>query len=380
MKIGTKVIHSGIKPDAETSAIMTPIYQTSTFVQEGIGNHKGYTYSRSKNPTRNALENNLASLENGKYGACFSSGMAAIESITKLLEPGDEVITSLDLYGGTFRLFSSIGAKNQIKFHFLEELSSFNIEQKINDNTRLIWVETPSNPMLNIVDIAAVSEISRNGKIILSVDNTFASPYIQNPLDLGADIVVHSVTKFINGHSDVIMGAVITSNDAIAEHIYGIQNNAGAIPGPMDCFLVLRGIKTLHVRMQKHCENAEIVANWLRANNNVKNVYYPGFENHKNHHIAKRQMRAFGGMISFSLHNDTIEAAKTISSKMKFFKIAESLGGVESLVSHPASMTHGSFPKNEREKIGISDSLIRLSVGIEDINDLIYDLENSIGK
>ena len=378
MKFGTKAIHAGVKPDESTGAIMTPIYQTSTYVQDGIGNHKGYQYSRTQNPTRHALEKNLAALENGKHGACFGSGLAAIDCVIKMLNPGDEVVSTNDLYGGTFRLFKTIFEKYGIKFHFVGMSDASEVEAAVNKNTKLIWVETPTNPMINIIDIEAMAKISKSAGAMLCVDNTFATPYLQNPLDLGADIVMHSVTKYIGGHSDVVMGALICKDDAIADEMYRIQNSSGAVTAPMDSFLVLRGIKTLHLRVQRHCENAEKVARFLVSHPKVDKVYWPGLESHPNHAIAKRQMRGFGGMISFDLEGNSIEAAHTIVKNVKVFALAESLGGVESLIGHPATMTHAPIPKEEREKIGISDSLIRLSVGVEDVEDIIEDLSQAL--
>ena len=379
MKFGTKAIHGGLEPDPTTGAIMTPIYQTSTYVQEGIGFHKGYAYSRSANPTRSALESNIAAIENGKYGACFASGIAAIDCVIKMLNPGDEVISTNDLYGGTYRIFTTIFEQYGIKFHFVDMLDVQNIKNAVNENTKLIWVETPTNPMMNIIDIAATAEVAKKAGVMLAVDNTFATPYLQNPLDQGADIVMHSATKYLGGHSDVVMGALVCNDEAIAKEMYRIQNSSGAVTGPMDSFLVLRGIKTLHVRMQRHCENGEKVARWLKTHPKVDKVYWPGFEDHPNHSVAKRQMRGYGGMISFSLKGNRLEDAKKLALGTKLFALAESLGGVESLIGHPATMTHASIPKEEREKIGIVDSLIRLSVGIEDADDLIEDLTGAMG-
>ena len=375
MKFGTKAIHAGLEPDTATGAIMTPIYQTSTYVQEGIGEHKGYQYSRTGNPTRSALERNLAALENGKYGACFGSGLAAIDCVIKMLNPGDEVISTNDLYGGSYRLFTTIFAKYGIVFHFVDMLDVQHIEAAITAKTRLIWVETPTNPMMNIIDIKAVAAIAKQAKAILGVDNTFATPYLQNPLDLGADIVMHSATKYLGGHSDVVMGALICKDHIIANEMYRIQNSTGAITAPMDSFLVLRGIKTLHLRMQRHCENGEKIAHWLQNNPKVDTVYWPGLESHTNHLIAKKQMRGFGGMISFNLKGNDLDHAKKVVSNTHLFALAESLGGVESLIGHPATMTHASISKEIREKSGIVDSLIRLSVGVEDADDLIADLQ-----
>ena len=378
MKFGTKAIHAGVQPDPATGAIMTPIYQTSTYVQDGIGNHKGYEYSRTLNPTRDALEKNIAAIENGKYGACFGSGLAAIDCIIKMLNPGDEVISTNDLYGGSYRLFKTIFEKYGIVFHFVDMNNVANVEGFVNEKTKLIWVETPTNPMMNIVDIEEMAKVAKKANAMLAVDNTFATPYLQNPLDLGADIVMHSATKYLGGHSDVVMGALVTSNDEIAKEMYRIQNSSGAVTAPMDSFLVLRGIKTLHIRMQRHCENGEKIAHFLKTHPKVENVYWPGFETHPNHEIAKKQMSGFGGMISFSLKGNKLEDAHEIVKRVELFALAESLGGVESLIGHPATMTHASIPKVEREKSGIVDSLIRLSVGIEDVEDLIDDLKQAL--
>ena len=378
MKFNTKVIHAGVHADSATGAIMTPIYQTSTYIQDEIGVHKGFEYSRTGNPTRAALESNLAAIESGKYGACFGSGLAAIDCVVKMLNPGDEVISTNDLYGGSYRIFKTIFEKYGIKFHFVNMLDIGNIESKINDNTKLIWVETPTNPMMNIIDIKSVCQLAHNKNILVGVDNTFATPYLQRPLELGADIVMHSVTKYLGGHSDVVMGALVTNDDAIAEEIYRIQNSSGAVCGPMDSFLVLRGIKTLHLRVQRHCENGEKVASFLANHPVVDKVYWPGFETHPNHEIAKAQMNDFGGMISFTLVGDDIEKAKKIVSNTKVFALAESLGGVESLIGHPSTMTHASIPREERIKSGVVDSLIRLSVGVEDAEDLMEDLNYAL--
>ena len=378
MKIGTKVIHGGLIPDPATGAIMTPIYQTSTYVQKSPGEHKGYEYSRTQNPTRHALEKNLASIENGKHGLCFGSGLAAIDAVFKMLNPGDEVISTSDLYGGTYRIFTKIFEKYGIKFHFTEMTDFDKLDDLVNENTKLVWIETPTNPMLNIIDIKKTSLFAKKHNCILGVDNTFASPYLQNPLDMGADIVMHSATKYLGGHSDVVMGALIVNDDEIAEQLYFIQNSSGAVCGPMDSFLVLRGIKTLHLRMQRHCENGAKVAEFLESHPAVDKVYWPGLENHPNHKVAKSQMRDFGGMMSFTTVEDSYETAKKIVSSVRVFSLAESLGGVESLCGHPASMTHAAIPKEEREKTGIKDSMIRLSVGIEDAEDLIADLKQAI--
>ncbi|MEC8286558.1 MAG: cystathionine gamma-synthase [Bacteroidota bacterium] len=377
MKFNTKVIHAGIHPDPATGAIMTPIYQTSTYVQEEIGVHKGFEYSRTGNPTRAALESNLAALESGKYGACFGSGLAAIDCVIKMLNPGDEVISTNDLYGGSYRIFKTIFEKYGINFHFVDMVDVQNISNKINDKTKLIWIETPTNPMLNIIDVKSIVEIAKTKRIKVAVDNTFATPYLQRPLELGADIVMHSVTKYLGGHSDIVMGALVTNDESLAEEMYRIQNSSGAVCGPMDSFLVLRGVKTLHLRVQRHCENGEKVAHFLHNNPQVDQVYWPGFTTHPNHEVAKEQMNGFGGMISFTLVGDSLDKAKSIVSKTKLFTLAESLGGVESLIGHPSTMTHASIPREERMKSGVLDSLIRLSVGIEDASDLIEDLENA---
>lgn len=380
MKFNTKVIHAGVHPDSATGAIMTPIYQTSTYIQEEIGVHKGFEYSRTGNPTRAALESNLAAIESGEYGACFGSGLAAIDCVIKMLNPGDEVISTNDLYGGSYRIFKTIFEKYGIKFHFVNMLNIENIEAEINDNTKLIWVETPTNPMINIIDIKSVCELAREKNIMVGVDNTFATPYLQRPLELGADLVMHSVTKYLGGHSDVVMGALVTNNKSIADEIYRIQNSSGAVCGPMDSFLVLRGIKTLHLRVQRHCENGEKVAHFLNDHPAVDKVYWPGFTTHPNHEVAKSQMSGFGGMISFTLVGDDIEKAKRIVSNTKLFALAESLGGVESLIGHPPTMTHASIPREERIKSGLVDSLIRLSVGVEDADDLTEDLKMALSS
>jgi cystathionine beta-lyase len=379
MKFGTKAIHAGVVPDPSTGAIMTPIFQTTTYVQARPGEHKGYEYSRTHNPTRDALQSSLAALEGGKHGLCFSSGLAAIDAVAKLLNPGDEVISGNDLYGGTYRIFTKIFQKYGIKFHFVDMSNAVEVEQYVNDNTKLIWLETPTNPMMNVIDVKAVSVIARKHNILLGVDNTFATPYLQQPIALGADIVMHSVTKYLGGHSDVVMGALIVDNDKLAKDLAFIQNSCGAIPGPQDCFLVLRGIKTLHIRMDRHCANGRKVAEFLKTHPKVDSIYWPGFEEHPNHAIAKEQMKDFGGMISVTLKGDSKEEAFEIMSKFHYFSCAESLGGVESLCNHPASMTHASIPKEERVKIGLLDSLIRFSVGIEDVGDLIDDLKQAMG-
>lgn len=373
-KIATKLIHAGVSPDPSTGAIMTPIFQTSTYVQEAPGVHKGYEYARTQNPTRDALQNALAAIENGKFCTSYGSGLAATDAIIKLLKPGDEVISTNDLYGGTYRIFTKIFEGYGIKFKFIGMAEAQNIQEYISEATKMIWVETPTNPLLNIIDIEACAQIAKKNNVLLVVDNTFASPYLQNPLDWGADIVTHSATKYLGGHSDVVHGCVITNNEEIHERLKFIQNSCGAVPGPHDCWLVLRGIKTLHVRMQRHCENGKKIAHFLREHPAVDKVYWVGFSDHPNHSIAKKQMRDFGGMISFTLKNDSIEAANKVLSGTKLFALAESLGGVESLIGHPASMTHGAIPREERIKNGLLDSLIRLSVGIEDADDLIADL------
>jgi len=378
MKFGTKAIHAGVNPDIGTGAVMTPIFQTSTYVQKAPGKHKGYEYARSQNPTRDVLQNNLAALENGKYGICFGSGLAALDAILKLLSPGDEVISTNDLYGGSYRLMNQIYSKYGIKFHYIGMSETKTLESLICDRTKMIWVETPTNPMLNIIDIKRVVKAVKRKDILVCVDNTFASPYLQNPLDLGADIVMHSATKYIGGHSDVIHGAVIVKEESLAQQLYFIQNAAGAIPGPQDCFLILRGIKTLHLRMQRACENAKEIAAFLSKNKKVANVYYPGIKTHPNYKVAKAQMRDFGGMVSFDLKVNTKTAAHKVMKSTVLFALAESLGGVESLIGHPATMTHGSIPRKERLKVGLTDSLIRLSVGVEDIDDLKKDLAHAL--
>jgi cystathionine beta-lyase/cystathionine gamma-synthase len=377
-KLATKFIHAGAHPDPSTGAIMTPIYQTSTYVQSSPGNHKGFEYARSQNPTRKALEEALAIIENGKYGLAFSSGVAATDAVIKLLNPGDEVIAGSDLYGGTYRMFTKIFAKFGIRFIYVDSSRVENIQQAVSPSTKLIWVETPTNPMMNITDIAAAAEIAKKANALLCVDNTFASPYLQNPLDLGADIVMHSATKYLSGHSDVIQGALIMNDPSLREQLHFIQKSCGAVPGPMDCFLVLRGIKTLHIRMKQHCENGYMIAHFLRNHPKVDKVYWCGFADHPNYDIAKTQMRGFGGMMSFTLKENSLEAATKVMSSTMLFSLAESLGGVESLINHPASMTHASIPKEEREKVGLTGSLIRLSVGIEDADDLIEDLKQAI--
>jgi len=379
MKFNTKTIHGKQKPDAAYGSVMPPIYQTSTFVQSTPGTHKGYAYARSSNPTRHALEDSFASIENGHYGLAFSSGLAAIDAVLKLLKQGDEVIATHDLYGGTYRLFTKLYEKFGVKFHFVDMQNVESIEAYINSNTKLIWIESPTNPMLNIIDIKHTAKIANKHKVVLAVDNTFATPYLQQPLDWGADIVMHSATKYLGGHSDVVMGALIVNDKDLAERLYFIQNSSGAICGPQDAFLVLRGIKTLHVRMQRHCENAKAIATFLADHPKIKNVYWPGFKTHPNHNIARVQMKGFGGMVSFTTKENDYKAALKIVENLKIFSLAESLGGVESLAGHPASMTHASIPKEDREKMGIVYSLIRLSIGIEDETDLIADLKQAIG-
>ena len=378
MRFGTKAIHAGQEPDPTTGAIMTPIYQTSTYVQESPGVHKGYAYARGKNPTRVALERCLAELENAKHGLCFSSGMGAADAIIKLLVPGDEVIATDDLYGGSYRMFTKVFAKYGIVFHFVDMHDFDALERTVNAKTKMLWVETPTNPMMKIIDIERCVEFAKKHNLISVIDNTFASPYLQNPLDMNADIVMHSATKYLNGHSDVVMGALCTSDDNLYEQLAFIANSCGATPGPQDSFLVLRGLKTLHVRMERHCANGVVVANFLANHPKVEKVYWPGFPSHPNHEVAKKQMRDFGGMISFSLKGDRFEDASKLAQAVHVFSLAESLGGVESLLGHPASMTHASIPKAERERSGITDSLLRLSVGIEDAEDLIEDLTNAL--
>ena len=380
MKLATKLIHAGQSPDPTTGAIMTPIYQTSTYVQEAPATHKGYEYARSQNPTRKALEDCLAAIENGAFGLSFGSGVAATDTVMKLLLPGDEVIAADDMYGGTYRLFTKIYEPMGIRFHFVNMGNPENIRPLINDKTRLVWTETPTNPLMSITDIAAVAAILKGKNIILTVDNTFATPWLQNPLDMGADIVLHSGTKYLGGHSDLIHGCLMMNSPELREKLYFIQKSCGAVPGPMDCFLVLRGLKTLHVRMKAHCENGRIIANHLRNHPKVGKVYWPGFEDHPNHDIAKKQMRDFGGMMSFILKDDSLDAAKRFLTSTHLFALAESLGGVESLVNHPASMTHASIPKSERDRIGVVEGLIRLSVGIEDVDDLLADIDAALQK
>jgi cystathionine gamma-lyase len=377
-QFGTRAIHSGAEPDPSTGAIMTPIFQTSTYVQDYPGKHKGYAYARGKNPTREALQKNIASLENGKHCLCFSSGMGSMDAVMKLLRPGDEVITGDDLYGGSYRMFVKVFANYGIKFHFVSMTHAADIEKYVNSNTKLLWVETPTNPTMQIIDIEACAKIAKKNKIILGVDNTFASPYLQNPLALGADIVMHSVTKYLGGHSDVVMGALVLNDDKLFEQLAFIHNSCGATPGPFDSFLVMRGIKTLHLRMERHCYNGRRIAEFLKTHPKIDKVYWPGFETHPNHLIAKKQMKDFGGMISIVLKNAGIEDTFRIASSFKVFSLAESLGGVESLINHPATMTHASIPKEERDKAGVVDNLLRLSVGVEDIADLLEDLKQAL--
>ncbi len=379
LRFNTKTIHGGQSPDKAYGAVMPPIYQTSTYAQSTPGGHQGYEYSRSGNPTRAALESSLASIENGRYGLAFASGLAAMDAVIKLLEPGDEVVSTNDLYGGSYRLFTQIFSKYGIAFHFVGMQDIGAIERHINKKTRLLWVETPTNPMMNVIDIKAVSALAKKQGLLLAVDNTFATPYLQQPLDLGADIVMHSATKYLGGHSDVVVGALVVNDKELADKLYFIQNASGAVCGPMDSFLTLRGIKTLHVRIQRHCENGRAVAEYLRAHPRIAKVYWPGFEDHPNHLVARAQMRDFGGMISFIPKGSSYKDAISIVEKLQVFTLAESLGGVESLAGHPASMTHASIPREEREKSGVVDALIRLSVGIEDAADLIADLEQAIG-
>ncbi len=380
MKFGTKAIHAGQEPDPTTGAIMTPIYQTSTYVQEAPGQHKGYAYARGKNPTRVALENCLAALENANHGLCFSSGMGAADAIVKLIRPGQEVIATDDLYGGTYRMFTKVFANYGIIFHFVDMHDLDAVEQLINKNTRMLWLETPTNPMMKIIDIEALVNLGKKYNVLSMVDNTFASPYLQNPLDIGADIVMHSATKYLGGHSDVVMGALMTNDKDLYDQLAFIANSCGATPGPMDSFLVLRGLKTLHLRMKAHCENGRAVAEFLANHPKVGKIYWPGFPSHPNHEVAKKQMRDFGGMISFTLKSDSFDDASKLATSLKVFSLAESLGGVESLIGHPASMTHASIPREERIKTGLVDSLLRLSVGVEDTEDLIEDLEQALSQ
>lgn len=378
-KFGTRAIHAGADPDPSTGAIMTPIFQTSTYVQEAPGVNKGYGYARGKNPTREALQKNIAALEGGKHCVCFSSGMGATDAVMRMLRPGDEVITGDDLYGGSYRMFTKIYENYGIKFHFINLTDAENIKNYINANTKLIWAETPTNPTMQIIDIEACSKIAKANNLLLAVDNTFASPYLQNPLSLGADIVMHSVTKYLGGHSDVVMGALITNDDKLHEQLYFILNSCGANPGPMDSFLVMRGIKTLHLRMERHCYNGRKIAEYLKTHPKIEKIYWPGFTDHPNHEIAKKQMRDFGGMISIVLKGASLDETFKIASSFKVFSLAESLGGVESLINHPATMTHASIPKAERDKAGVVENLLRLSVGVEDVEDLIEDLKQALG-
>lgn len=379
MKLATTIIHAGMEPDPSTGAIMTPIYQTSTYVQEAPGVNKGFEYARSQNPTRLALETALAAIEGGQFGLAFSSGVAATDAVMKLLVPGDEVIAAADMYGGTYRLFTKVFEKYGIRFHFVDTTQIDEIKKVLSPKTKLVWLETPTNPLMNITDIKAVAAITKRAGVLLCVDNTFASPYLQNPLQLGADIVLHSSTKYLGGHSDVIQGALVMNDPTLREQLYFIQKSCGAVPGPMDCFLVLRGIKTLHLRMERHCENGRKLAHWLRDHPKVGKVYWCGFEDHAGYAVARQQMRDFGGMMSFELKDNSVEAARRVLSGTHLFSLAESLGGVESLINHPASMTHASIPREERLKNGLTDALIRLSVGVEDIEDLIADLSLAIG-
>ncbi|MBU6159021.1 MAG: cystathionine gamma-synthase [Bacteroidetes bacterium] len=379
MKSNTKVVHAGMHPDPATGAIMTPIYQTSTYVQEAPGVNKGFEYARSQNPTRKALEEAMAVIENGKYGLVFGSGVAATDAVMRLFKPGDEIICSNDLYGGTYRLFSKIYENFGLRFAYVNTSDPKNVTDSITENTKLIWIETPTNPLMNITDIKAITDIAKKAGVLVCVDNTFASPYLQNPLDLGADIVLHSATKYLGGHSDVIQGSLVMNDAVLREKLYFIQKSCGAVPGPMDCFLVLRGIRTLALRMKAHSENGAKIAHWLRSHPKVDKVYWPGFEDHPGYKVAKAQMKDFGGMISFELKNDSVDEVKRVMMGTKLFSLAESLGGVESLINHPATMTHASIPREERIKNGLRDSLIRLSVGIEDADDLIADLNQAIG-
>lgn len=380
MKFGTKAIHAGVSPDPTTGAIMTPIFQTSTYVQKSPGDHLGYEYSRTHNPTRTALQNSIAALENGRHGICFSSGLGAIDAVIKLFNPGDEIISTNDLYGGTYRLFTKVFERYGIKFHFVPMNDTEALAAYVNERTKMVWVETPTNPMMNIIDLKAMGAFAKKHGLLLAVDNTFASPFLQNPLDFGADIVMHSVTKYLGGHSDVVMGALVVNDDELASRLTFLQNACGATPGPQDCFLVLRGIKTLHLRMERHCQNGKTIAAYLKNHPKVEKVYWPGFEDHPNHEVAKSQMRDFGGMISFTLVGNKLEDAKTVMENLELFSLAESLGGVESLCGHPATMTHASIPKEEREKVGLVDSLIRLSVGVEDAEDLKNDIAQALAK
>ena len=374
----TLCIHGGQQPDPLTGSVMTPIYQTSTYAQEAPGRNKGYAYARTANPTRDALQRSIAALERGTHGICFASGLAAMDNVVRLLEPGDEVLASDDLYGGSYRLLTTVFAPLGIKSRFIDMRDPANVAEEISAATKMLWIETPTNPMLNIVDIAALTAIAQQHNLLSVVDNTFASPYLQQPLLLGADVVLHSATKYLGGHSDVVMGAVVTSDDTLAKRLFYLQNAVGAVPGPQDCFLVLRGIKTLHLRVQRACDNARRIVEVLRNNDLVANVYYPGLAEHPRHDIARRQMRDFGGMVSFDLREDTLEAASLVMQNTHYFTLAESLGGVESLIGHPATMTHASIPREQRQRVGLTDSLIRLSVGVEDPEDLVKDLEHAL--
>ena len=377
---GTLAVHAGVEPDPTTGAIMTPVYLTSTYVQDGVGNHKGFEYSRTHNPTRSALEAAFAALENGKHGLAFASGLAAMDTVLKTLKPGDEVISTNDLYGGSYRLFTTVFEHYGITFHFVDLGDLDALRAALNEDTKMVWIETPTNPMMQITDISAVADVVKDTAAKVVVDNTFASPMLQNPLDLGADMVMHSVTKYLGGHSDVVMGCLVTSDEAWAEELRTLQNSCGAVSGPMDCFLVLRGLKTLHLRMQRHCENGAAVARHLKNHPAVAKVHWPGFEEHPGHEVAAKQMRDFGGMVAFTLADNNLETAKTVVAAAEVFTLAESLGGVESLIGHPATMTHASIPKDVREKTGVTDGLIRLSVGIEDVSDLIADLDQALAK
>lgn len=379
MKFSTRAIHAGQEPDPTTGAVITPIYQTSTYVQEEIGKHKGYEYSRTGNPTRTALEECLASIEYASYGLAFASGLAAEQNVLHLLSSGDHVIVGEDVYGGTYRLFERVLTRYGLTFSWVDATDLSNIKNAIQKNTKMIWLETPTNPLLQLVEIEAIANLAREHKLITVVDNTFASPYLQNPIKLGADIVVHSCTKYLGGHSDVVGGATITDNKELYENMKFHQNSVGGVPGPMDSWLVLRGIKTLAVRMKAHEENAHKVAEYLSKHDAVERVIYPGLKDHPHHELAKKQMRGFGGMVSFVIKGG-LENANKVMSTFKLFALAESLGGVESLACHPVSMTHGAIPKEIREERGIVDGLIRLSVGIEDIEDLLEDLEVALAK
>jgi cystathionine beta-lyase len=380
MKFETKTIHASIKPDPSTGAIMTPIYQTSTYVQDSPGNHKGFEYARSQNPTREILEKNVAQLENAYGAIAFGSGLAGLDAILKLLKPGDEILSTNDLYGGSYRLMRSVFEPLGIKSRFISMSSADDVQKELTENTKLIWIETPTNPTLKIINIEDICDLAQKKEIKTCVDNTFASPYLQTPLDLGADMVLHSATKYLGGHSDLVLGLIACKHQTDFEAIKYVQNVVGAIPGPQDCFLALRGIKTLHLRVQRACENARAIAEILRNHPDINKVYYPGFTDHPNHKIAKKQMRDFGGMVSFDLKTDTLQAANKILSNTQYFALAESLGGVESLIGHPASMTHASIPRDERVAVGVTDSLIRLSIGVEHIEDLTEDLNKALAS